>query len=68
MLRNQNTYDAYVEGLYALYHQCECHDSPDHEVDMRCPCDVCYSNTMDILYDRERDLKMEREWDKRQNR
>ena len=66
-LRNQNTYEAYVEGLYTLYHPCECHDG-EHELDMQCRCDVCYSNTMDILYDRERDLKMERAWDKHQNR
>ena len=38
------------------YITCECHDG-EHELDMQCRCDVCYSNTMDILYDRERDLK-----------
>ena len=27
---------------------------------MQCRCDVCYSNAMDILYDRERDLEMEK--------
>ena len=28
-----------------------------HELDMQCRCDVCYSNAMDILYDRERTWK-----------
>ena len=61
---SRDTYDAYTEGLYTLFHPCECHDSPDHELDMQCRCDVCYSNAMDILYDRERDLQAEKGWGK----
>lgn len=65
----RDTYDAYTDNLHALfYNDCDCHDSPDHEVDMRCRCVVCYSNTIDVLHDWRRDAEMERGWDKHPNR
>ncbi len=65
MLCNAGSYEQFLGDLYG---GCECHESADHELDFGCRCEVCYSNAMDILSDRARDLEMEKEWDKHPNR
>jgi hypothetical protein len=65
MLCNARTYEDFVAALHS---GCECHGEADHELDANCRCEVCYSNMMDVLSDRERDRQMEREWAKHPNR
>ena len=50
-LRDQQHIRRIRGGIVRLISPCECHDG-EHELDMQCRCDVCYSNAMDILYDR----------------
>ncbi len=62
------SYDTWHSNLIThLYGGCDCHDSAEHDLDMHCRCEVCYSNAIDILSDRECDRQMERAWDKPRN-